>query len=137
MREFRRTHGIAAVSSRCATTFIFGDLHETLLASTSDGVGIAGAFLHGERSQHDCREAKLFTVLLKQVDILCARQERSFPGTNGGRKRDRNNISNLDEGGPPATISEAAVQPVDAPVRSAGGGGLLCKTRQHFSMCFG
>ena len=45
----RKTHNVFAVAIRGTVTLVWGNLHETLLASTTDGVGVAGTFLHRER----------------------------------------------------------------------------------------
>jgi len=45
----RKTHNVLAVTIRGTVTLFWGNLHETLLAGTTDDVGIAGTFLHRDR----------------------------------------------------------------------------------------
>ena len=45
----RKTHNVLAVAIGGIVTLVWGNLHETLLASTTDGVGVAGTFLHRDR----------------------------------------------------------------------------------------
>jgi len=40
---------VPAVAVGGFVTLVWGNLHETLLASTTDGVGVAGTFLHRNR----------------------------------------------------------------------------------------
>jgi len=57
--------GVTAISSRGATTLVFSDLHKTLFTGASYSVRVAGTLLHSERCEHDRRNAKLSTILLK------------------------------------------------------------------------
>jgi len=56
---------VLAVSTGSTTAFIAGDLHQALFATTTDGVGVAAALLHGERREHDRSDTELVAVLLK------------------------------------------------------------------------
>jgi len=61
-----------AVSTRSTAAFLAGDLHQALLATTTDGVGVAAALLHGERREHDGSDTELVAILLEQADVLAA-----------------------------------------------------------------
>lgn len=50
------THRLSAVTARSAATLLLGDLHETLLATSTDSVGIAGGLLHSDRGNDDWRD---------------------------------------------------------------------------------
>jgi hypothetical protein len=47
----QKTHNVLAVAVRGTVTLFWGNLHETLLAGTTDGVGVAGTFLHRKRCE--------------------------------------------------------------------------------------
>ena len=45
----RRTYNVFAVAFGGTVTLVRGNLHETLLASTTNGVGVTGTLLHRDR----------------------------------------------------------------------------------------
>jgi len=116
---------IAAIPSRCATTFLLGDLHQALLTGASDSVWVASAFLHSERGEDDSRDTKLAAVLLEKGNIGLAGFERTVRRLDGSSERDVDQIRNLDVRGIPATFGKTTVEPVDATVRATRAGGLF------------
>lgn len=52
-KHVAKTYGVLAVSIRCGVALILSQLHETLLACTTNSSRIAAALLHGERSEHN------------------------------------------------------------------------------------
>ena len=49
----RKTYNILAVAIRRTFTFVWGNLHEALLTSTTDGLWVTAAFLHCDRGKYD------------------------------------------------------------------------------------
>ena len=49
------THDVLAVSTRSVTTFVHGQLHETLFTIATDSARVTGAFLKSDRGQDDGR----------------------------------------------------------------------------------
>jgi len=74
--EFR----ILAVSAWSATTFFTGDLHQTLLSTSTNNIRIATTLLHSERNQDDGRNTILVAVLLKDPKKSRAGLERARGG---------------------------------------------------------
>ena len=110
------THGFPAVAARGATTLLLGDLHEPLLPTATDSVGVARALLHGEGSQDDGRNAKFATILIEcPVEGLA-----SVEGTVGVRQRgieshDVELIEGQTRRGPSTTVN-STVQEVNVTV---------------------
>jgi hypothetical protein len=61
----KTTYGFPAVATWGATTLLLSDLHQSLLATSTDSVRAARRLLHGKRSQDNGRNAKLVAELLK------------------------------------------------------------------------
>lgn len=55
MKVWAKTYGVLAVSTWGGVTLILGQLHETLLACTTDSARVAAALLHSEGSEKDGR----------------------------------------------------------------------------------
>jgi len=71
--------GVSAIATRCPTTFISGDLHQTLFTSSTNCIWPARAFLQGERCQHYGRDTKLTAINLKEVKERSTWLERAIP----------------------------------------------------------
>jgi len=110
---------ILAVSARGVTTLVVSQLHETLFASTTDGVRIAATFLESDRSQEDVRKSEFVTKLLEGPNEILA-------GSEGTAMRDGvievngNELIDADEGRVPARALDTAVQPVNGSVGASG-----------------
>jgi hypothetical protein len=52
----RKTYNVLAVAIGSTFTFVWGNLHEALLTSTTDGLWVTTAFLHRDRGKYDRRD---------------------------------------------------------------------------------
>lgn len=102
MSGLTETDRVSAVSSGRTATFVLGDLHQALLATTTDSVSVARALLHGEGSEQDGRDTELSSVLFEQVDILRTGSEWTLSRVDSAAERNRDDVLDPDKGGSPA-----------------------------------
>jgi len=111
---------ILAVSTGCVATFVLGQLHETLFAITTDGVGIAGTLLESDGSQEDGRKSELLTKLLKGPGVrLAVTGERTALGDSDVEVHG-NEITDVEGGRVPSIRVDTTVQPIDGTVGTSG-----------------
>jgi hypothetical protein len=65
--------GVLAVTIGGSTTFIHGNLHQSLFARTASDISPARRFLHSKRRKEDRRDSSLAAISLEQVNIRRAR----------------------------------------------------------------
>jgi len=110
---------VHTISTRSTAAFLAGDLHQALLATTTDSVGVATALLHGERREHDGRDTELVTILLEHADVFAAGLERTRGRLERSRQGLGDNILHLNIRWLPAGRGlESTVEPVDISVGS-------------------
>lgn len=121
------TDRILAISTGGTPTFIGCDLHHTLLTTSANGIRVAATFLHGERRHDDSRNAKLLTVLFKDMEIWVAGFERAVRALKRRAEGVSDEVLNADVWWLPSTRGlETAHQPVQTTIRTRQGCGLLC-----------
>ena len=94
------------------------------------GPQLAGGetYLHGERGEHDGRDAILVAVLLERPDEVLASLEGRVGLLDGFVEVDGDDVVDRDEGRVPATVVQTTVEPFDAAVRAGGGSDISCET---------
>ena len=85
-------------------------------------------YLHGERGEHDGRDAILVAILLERPDEVLARLEGGVGLLNGFVEVDGDDVVDRDEGRVPATVVQTTVEPFDAAVRAGGCSDISCET---------
>ena len=61
--------GVETVATRGTGTLVLGDLHEALLPSTTNSLGVAGALLEGEGCEQDRRHCKAVSITARVGDM--------------------------------------------------------------------
>jgi hypothetical protein len=114
--------GVSAVTTRCSTTFILSDLHQSLFTSSTDSVWLARAFLQRKGCQHDRRDTELTTVGLKEVKERSTCLERAVPGVDCRPQGLDFEIRNLNIRRLPSSTLNTTIQPIKATIGSRCGG---------------
>lgn len=85
-------------------------------------------YLHGERGEHDGRDAILVAVLLECPDEVLTSLEGGVGLLNGFVEVDGDDVVDRDEGRVPATVVQTAVEPFDTAIRAGGSTDISCET---------
>jgi len=94
-----------------------GNLHETLLTSTTDGIWVAIALLHRERCEYDLRDSMFRSVLFESSNgFVTATGECCMPYAV---QRDDYHFMNLNGSWRPTGTIDPAIQPLDVAIRAA------------------
>jgi hypothetical protein len=137
----KATHGILTVAIWSPDALVRGQLHEPLFAGSTDGAGIARAFLHGKGRQHNRRDfspartrsactkkrrwrvltVKLAAILLEERNKVAAGREGSAWLVYGLLEIHYYELIDGYVGGSPATVVYATGQPPFSTVGSGGG----------------
>jgi hypothetical protein len=107
-----------AVPTRGTSTFLFRNLHKTLLASASDFILITRAFLHGEGGKEDRGKAMLVCIFLEEMKIFGTGFEGSFIGLKGYRERHKNDVGCSNARGLPAAAIYSTIKEINTSVGS-------------------
>lgn len=100
---------VLAVASWGTSTFVLCDLHESLLATTTDSCRVARTLLQGDRSQEYGRQLILICVLVEQSDKLCTSLERAARLADSARQVSGNNVVDGNSWRTPASIIDTTV----------------------------
>ena len=124
--EETKANGFLAVTTRCTSTLVPSDLHETLLASTSHFMLVACAFLHGYGGENNWRDTVLVSIFLKETKIFGAGMVGRFISVQGGGERHSNEVGYSNVGRIPAAVVYSTVEPIKTSVGTSGFGCALC-----------
>lgn len=79
----RCTDDLLAISTGGSLALVFGDLHKSLLASASDFVWVARAFLHSDGGKHYGWDAMLCAIFIEGTNVFRTSFVRSLWRLNG------------------------------------------------------
>lgn len=97
-----------------------------MLSASTDGLGVAGTLLHGERGEDDGGDVVLLAVLLEHIDVRTARLERTVAAVERLPEILGDEIVDIDERRCPSTILNATVEPTNSTIRASGCSGVGC-----------